>query len=58
LNFKLKQTIYIRYVETKLIIRQKTMQTIINFIWDLLITIEKQVYFAIIRFLFNYEVTI
>ncbi len=34
LNFKLKWVTYIYYVEAKLVIKQKIMQTIIKFTWD------------------------
>jgi len=34
LNFKLKWMIYMHYVEAKLVIKQKIIQTIIEFTWD------------------------
>ncbi len=58
LNFKLKWVTYIYYVEAKLVIKQKIMQTIIKFTWDSSMMISKQIYFAMTRFLLSHEVII
>ncbi len=58
LNFKLKWVIHMHHVEAKLVIRQKIMQTIIEFTWDSSMTMSKQIYFVITRFLLSHEVII
>ncbi len=58
LNFKLKWVIYMHHVEAKLMIKQKIMQTIIELTWDSLITMRKQIYFTMMRFLLSHEVII
>ncbi len=58
LNFKLKWVIYMHYVEAKLVIKQKIMQTIIKSTWNSSMITNKQIYFAIMRFLLNHEVII
>ncbi len=58
LNFKLRWVIYMHHVKAKLVIKQKIMQTIIEFIWDSLMTTRKQIYFAMIHFLLSHEVII
>ncbi len=58
LNFKLKWVIYMYHVEAKLVIKQKIMQIIIEFTWDLSMTISKQIYFMITCSLLSHEVII
>ncbi len=58
LNFKLKRMIYMHHVETKLMIKQKIMQTIIESTWNSSMTTRKQIYFAMIHFLLNHEIII
>ncbi len=58
LNFKLKWVTYMHHVEAKLVIKQKIMQIIIKFTWSSLMMMNKQIYFAIIHFLFSYEIII
>ncbi len=56
LNFKLKWVIYMHHVKAKLVIKQKIIQTIIEFTWDSLMTMKKQIYFAMMCFLLSHEV--
>ncbi len=58
LNFKLKWMIYMYHVEAKLVIKQKIMQTIIEFTWDSSMMMSKQIYFVMTHSLFNHEVII
>ncbi len=58
LNFKLKWVIYMHHVEAKLVIKQKIMQTIIEFTWDSSMTTRKQIYFVMMRSLLSHEVII
>ncbi len=58
LNFKLKWVIYMHYVEAKLVIKQKIMQTIIKFTWDSSMMTRKQIYFVMIHSLLSHEVII
>jgi len=58
LNFKLKWVIYMHHIKAKLVIKQKIMQTIIKFIWDLSITMRKQIYFMMMRSLLSHKVII
>ncbi len=58
LNFKLKWVTYMHHVEAKLVIKQKIMQTIIEFTWDSSMTTSKQIYFAMTRSLLSHEVII
>ncbi len=58
LNFKLKWVIHMHHVEAKLVIKQKIMQTIIEFTWDSLMMMNKQIYFAMTHFLFSHKVII
>ncbi len=58
LNFKLKWATHMYHVEAKLVIRQKIMQTIIEFTWDSSMTMSKQIYFAMTHFLLSHEVII
>ena len=58
LNFKLKWVTYMHHVEAKLVIKQKIMQTIIEFTWNSSMTTSKQIYFAMTRFLLSHEVII
>jgi len=58
LNFKLKWVIHMHHVKAKLVIKQKIMQTIIEFTWDSLMMMNKQIYFAMTHFLFSHEVII
>ncbi len=58
LNFKLKWVTYMHHVEAKLVIKQKIMQIIIKFTWSSLMMMNKQIYFAMIHFLFSYEIII
>jgi len=46
------------HVEAKLVIKQKIMQTIIEFTWDSSMTTRKQIYFAMMRSLLSHEVII
>ncbi len=58
LNFKLKWVIHMHHVEAKLVIKQKIMQTIIEFTWDSSMTTRKQIYFAMMHSLLSHEVII
>jgi len=58
LNFKLKWVTHMHYVEAKLVIKQKIMQTIIESTWDSSMIMSKQIYFAMTRFLLSHEVII
>ncbi len=58
LNFKLKWVIYMHHVKAKLVIKQKIMQTIIEFTWDSSMMMNKQIYFAMMHFLLSHEVII
>ncbi len=58
LNFKLKWVIYMHHVKAKLVIKQKIMQTIIEFTWDSSMTTNKQIYFAMIHSLLSHEAVI
>ena len=58
LNFKLKWVIHMHHVEAKLVIKQKIMQTIIEFTWSSLMIMSKQIYFAMTRSLLSHEVII
>ncbi len=58
LNFKLKWVTYMHYVEAKLVIKQKIMQTIIESTWDSSVMTRKQIYFAMTRSLLSHEVII
>ncbi len=58
LNFKLKWMTHMHYVEAKLVIKQKIMQTIIEFTWNSSMTMSKQIYFMMTRFLLSHEVII
>ncbi len=58
LNFKLKWVIHMHHVKAKLVIKQKIMQTIIEFTWDSLMTMKKQIYFVMMCFLLSHEVII
>ncbi len=58
LNFKLRWVIHMHHVEAKLVIKQKIMQTIIEFTWDLSMMMNKQIYFMMTRSLLNHEVII
>ncbi len=58
LNFKLRWVTYMYHVKAKLVIKQKIIQTIIEFTWDSSMTTSKQIYFAMTRSLLNYEVII
>ncbi len=58
LNFKLRWAIYMHHVEAKLVIRQKIMQTIIEFTWDSSVMTSKQIYFVMTRSLLSHEVII
>jgi len=58
LNFKLKWVIHMHHVEAKLVIKQKIMQTIIKFTWDSSMTMNKQIYFVMMRSLLSHEVII
>ncbi len=51
LNFKLKWVTHMHHVKAKLVIKQKIMQTIIESTWDSSMTMRKQIYFAMTRFL-------
>ncbi len=58
LNFKLRWVIYMHHVEAKLVIKQKIMQTIIEFTWDSSMMMSKQIYFVMTRSLLSHEVII
>ncbi len=58
LNFKLKWAIHMHHVEAKLVIKQKIMQTIIEFTWDSSMMTRKQIYFVMTRSLLSHEVVI
>ncbi len=58
LNFKLRWVTHMHYVEAKLVIRQKIMQTIIEFTWSSSVMTSKQIYFAMMRSLLSHEVVI
>ncbi len=58
LNFKLKWVIHMHHVEAKLVIKQKIMQTIIEFTWDPSMMTRKQIYFAMMRSLLSHKVII
>ena len=58
LNFKLKWATHMHHVKAKLMIKQKIMQTIIEFTWDSSVTTKKQIYFAMMRSLLSHEVII
>ncbi len=58
LNFKLKWVIYMHHVKAKLVIKQKIMQTIIEFTWNLLMMMSKQIYFAMTHSLLSHKVII
>ncbi len=50
--------IHMYYVETKLVIKQKIMQTIIKSTWDSSMMMSKQIYFAMIHSLLSHKVII
>ena len=58
LNFKLKWVTHMHYIEAKLVIKQKIMQTIIKSTWDSSMMMRKQIYFMITRSLLSHEVII
>ncbi len=58
LNFKLKWMIYMHHVKAKLVIKQKIMQTIIEFTWNSSMMMNKQIYFAMMHSLLSHEVII
>ncbi len=58
LNFKLKWVTYMHYVKAKLVIKQKIMQTIIEFTWDSSMMMRKQIYFMMMCSLLSHEVII
>ncbi len=58
LNFKLKWVTHMHHVEAKLVIKQKIMQTIIEFTWDSSMTTSKQIYFVMMHSLLSHEVII
>ncbi len=58
LNFKLRWVIYMHHVEAKLVIKQKIMQTIIEFTWDSSIMMSKQIYFVMMHSLLSHKVII
>ncbi len=58
LNFKLKWVIYMHHVKAKLVIKQKIMQTIIEFTWSSSMMMNKQIYFIITRSLLSHKVII
>ncbi len=58
LNFKLKWVIHMHYIEAKLVIKQKIMQTIIKSTWDSSMMMRKQIYFMMTRSLLSHEVII
>jgi len=58
LNFKLKWVIHMHHIEAKLVIKQKIMQTIIEFTWDSSMMTRKQIYFAMMHSLLSHEVII
>jgi len=58
LNFKLKWVIHMHHVEAKLVIKQKIMQTIIEFTWNSSMMMSKQIYFVMTCSLLSHEVII
>ncbi len=58
LNFKLKWVIHMHHIKAKLVIKQKIMQTIIEFTWDSSMMMSKQIYFIMTRSLLSHEVII
>jgi len=54
----LKWATYMHHVEAKLVIKQKIMQTIIEFTWDSSMMTSKQIYFAMMHSLLSHEVII
>ncbi len=58
LNFKLRWVIYMHHVEAKLVIKQKIMQTIIEFTWDSSMMMSKQIYFVMMHSLLSHKVII
>ncbi len=58
LNFKLKWATYMHHIEAKLVIKQKIMQTIIEFTWSSSMMMSKQIYFAMMHSLLSHEVII
>ncbi len=58
LNFKLKWVTYMHHVEAKSMIKQKIMQTIIEFTWDSSMMTSKQIYFMMTHFLLSHRVII
>jgi hypothetical protein len=58
LNFKLKWVTHMHHVKAKLVIKQKIMQTIIEFTWDSSMMTRKQIYFMMMRSLLSHEVII
>ncbi len=58
LNFKLRWVIHMHHVKAKLMIKQKIMQTIIEFTWNSSMTMNKQIYFVMTRSLLSHEVII
>ncbi len=58
LNFKLKWVIHMHHIKVKLVIKQKIMQTIIEFTWDSSMMMSKQIYFIMTRSLLSHEVII
>ncbi len=58
LNFKLKWIIHICHVKAKLVIKQKIMQTIIEFTWNSSMMMSKQIYFVMKCSLLSHEVII
>ncbi len=58
LNFKLRWVIYMHHVEAKLVIRQKNIQTIIEFTWSSSMMMNKQIYLVMMHFLLSHEVII
>ncbi len=58
LNFKLKWMIHMHHVKAKLVIKQKIMQTIIEFTWNSSMMMSKQIYFVMMHSLLSHEVII
>ncbi len=58
LNFKLKRVIHMCHVKAKLVIKQKIMQTIIEFTWNSSMMMSKQIYIVMTCFLLSHEVII
>ncbi len=58
LNFKLKWVIHMHHIKAKLVIKQKIMQTIIEFTWDSSMMMSKQIYFIMTRSLLSHKVII